>query len=228
MKKNTNSNGVENWHFMVDAAKRGLEQQGYQLERQPGRGLSNVWNALRDGSVKTVSIRTTRNRWIAFPPLEGGDKWKTLDDVDLVAVSAVDSKDAPKNIEVYVFEASEVKSRFNAAYQARRNAGQVVRDDFGMWICLDTDNRNMPVSVGSGLAEKYPAIVAFSIDSLAQGNGTSVKTKRPPLQENSQATPSGDTNFGTISEVMEWARARVAEIAVVSIDAVKLDLKIEY
>jgi len=32
----------------------------------------------------------------------------------------------------------------------------------------------------------------------------------------------------TIAEVMAWARARVAELAGVRLDAVKLDLKVKY
>src|SRR5687768_16634384 len=116
-KKSKKSNGINDWHFMVDAAKRALEAQGYSLSRQPGRGLSNIWNADRDGTTHSISIRTTRDRSIAFPPLKQGTKWKTLDDVDLVAVSSVDTKENPKNVEVYIFPAAEVQKRFNAAYQ---------------------------------------------------------------------------------------------------------------
>ena len=39
-----------------------------------------------------ASVRTTRDRWIAFPPLDGGTRWKTLDDVELVLVAAVDEE----------------------------------------------------------------------------------------------------------------------------------------
>jgi len=38
-------------------------------------------------------------------PLKGGTKWKTLDDVKMVVVADVDSKDNPQKIEVYIFPA---------------------------------------------------------------------------------------------------------------------------
>src|SRR5690348_1183574 len=67
------------WHLMVSAALKGGQKLGYALERQPGRGLSNVYEATKDGKMHIVSVRTTRDRWIAFPPLDGGKGWKTLD-----------------------------------------------------------------------------------------------------------------------------------------------------
>jgi len=218
---------TDRWQFLVDAAKRGVEEQGYQLDRQPGRGLSNVWNLRRNGSVQTASIRTTRDRSFAFPPLDGGTKWKTLDDVDLVVVAAVDSKAQPRNIEVYLFPAEEVRKRFAASYAARRDAGLVVRDDFGMWVGLDADARGVPASIGSGIAVQHKPIAVYPIDSL-----TSSATKRPsvPLATSapfeSEAAPA--SHFSTIADVMSWARQRVSEIAGVRVEAVKLDLKIEY
>src|SRR4051812_33389373 len=106
---------TDSWQFMVDAARKGLEEAGYQAERIPGRGLSNVWNVTKDGRKQAASIRTTRNRWIAFPPLDGGLRWKTLDGVDLVVVASVDQVEKPRNIEIYIFEASEVRECFRAA-----------------------------------------------------------------------------------------------------------------
>jgi hypothetical protein len=37
-----------------------------------------------------------------------------------------------------------------------------------------------------------------------------------------------ETGPATIAEVMAWARTKVAELAGVSVDRVKLDLKVEY
>ena len=108
------------WHLLVNAAKKAADAQGYSMERVPGRGLSNIWNVTKDGETKVASIRTTRDRWIAFPPLEGGTKWKTLDDVDTVIVATVDSKEEPENIEVYIFPSDDVRKRFDAAYAARQ------------------------------------------------------------------------------------------------------------
>jgi hypothetical protein len=219
----------DSWQFLVDAAKRAVEEQGYSLKRVPGRGLSNIWKLERDGKTQSASIRTTRDRWIAFPPLDGGSRWKTLDDVDLVAVAAVDSKDKPKNIEVYLLPAAEVRERFAAAYEARRKAKQVIRDDFGMWVGLDKDTRDLPASVGSGIIEQHPPIAVYGISDLIAGSSKQANHAHPAPSSTVDQIVSPDLpRANTIAEVMAWARQRVSEIAGVRLEAVKLDLKIEY
>jgi hypothetical protein len=159
------------WHVMVQAAKNGAEAQGYTLNRVPGRGLSNIWTITKDGKSQKACIRTTRDRWFAFPPLDSGKKWKTLSGVEVVIVAAVDSRDEPENVEVYIFPATEVRKRFDAAYAARTKAGQTVRINFGMWIGLDQDGRNIPASVGSGIADSFKPVAVFPlIDLLASSD----------------------------------------------------------
>src|SRR5882672_9831449 len=145
------SEAARMWRILVHAAKKAADDAGYKLTRVPGRGLSNVWNVQKDGKTQVASIRTTRDRYIAFPPLDGGKKWKTLDDVDLVIVAATDSKKDPKQVEVYIFPASEVRKRFDQSYAARTKDGHVVRDNFGMWLSLDPDYRPTPARIGSGI-----------------------------------------------------------------------------
>src|SRR2546429_123443 len=149
------------WHVMVEAAKRGAEAAGYTLDRVPGRGLSNIWTITRNGESRKASIRTTRDRWFAYPPLENGKKWKTLDDVEVVIVAAVDDRHEPENIEVYIFPTNDVRKRFDDAFAARTGAGQTVRNNFGMWVRLDQDTRNIPASVGSGIIDKYKPVAVF-------------------------------------------------------------------
>jgi hypothetical protein len=156
------------WRLMVDAAKRGAVDGGYEMTRLPGRGLSNVWELRKNGLMFTTSIRTTRDRWIAFPPLNGGKKWKTLDDVQRVLVATVDEKESPQKVLVYMFDATEVRERFDASHAARINAGHVVRDDYGMWVALDTRPAGHPSNVGSGLADKYRPIATYSIAALIE------------------------------------------------------------
>jgi hypothetical protein len=156
---------------MVEAAKRGAEAEGYTLDRVPGRGLSNIWTITKNGRSQRASIRTTRDRWFAFPPLNHGKKWKTLDEVDLVIVAAVDDRHEPENVEVYIFPATEVRERFDAAFAARTGAGQTVRINFGMWVGLDEDTRNIAASVGSGIIDKYKAVAVFPlVDLLADSS----------------------------------------------------------
>ena len=152
----------------------------------------------------------------------------------------MDSKEEPENIEVYIFPADEVRQRFDAAYAARVKAELVVRDDFGMWVNLDLDKRDVHAAVGSGIIEKYKPVAVFSIAKLLAEKATDL-----PVEHNEDAdefekrfaedgTLTGrkedapEPRFTTIAQVMAWAREQVANIAGVKVEAVKLDLKLEY
>jgi hypothetical protein len=194
----------------------------------PGRGRSNIWEVEESGRHKRVSIRTTKDRWFAFPPLKKGTKWKTLDDVDIVVVAAVDDLDDPRNVEVYRFDAEEVRNRFDASYAARIAAGQTVRDDFGMWLNLDGDDRGLPASVGAGLATMYPPITAFRLEELI----TEINAEPAATPEDGDATGAAAgvaiaREPHTIGEVLDWARRHIATLSGVRMEAVKLDCRIE-
>jgi hypothetical protein len=212
------------WHLLVNATKTALEAQGYSLDRVPGRGLSNIWNISKDGKTQVASIRTTRNRYIAFPPLENGSKFKTLDDVDLVAVATVDSKDEPEKLEIYLFPADEVRKRFKENYVARTKDGQSIKDNFGMWVALDAKGAGPASSIGTGIINKYKPIAVYSISNLLADNIPDA-TEDDELNEMNNVAERG---FASIAEVMAWARENVAQLAGVQVEAVKLDLKIEY
>ena len=107
------------WNILVGAATRALEGAGLAPKRVPGRGRSNIWEVEENGRRMRVSIRTTKDRWFAFPPLEKGTKWKTLDDVDIVVVAAVDDPDDPRQVEVYRFDAEEVRKRFRCVLRCQ-------------------------------------------------------------------------------------------------------------
>jgi hypothetical protein len=210
------------WRLLVDAAKKALIAQGYALSRVPGRGLSNIWNVSKDGKTRKVAIRTTRDRWIAFQPLHGGTKWKTLDDVETVVVAAVDSKDDPENVEIYIFPADEVRYRFNAADTARANDRQASQDGYGMWVGLDRDDRGLAASVGSGIVEDYNRSAIYSITDLLDDHADDEVGGKEAEDEIVEA------GLSTIGEVMAWTRDRIAQLSGVQVEAVKLDLKIEY
>jgi len=214
-------------HLLVGAAKKALDAQGYSLARVPGRGLSNVWRVTRNGATQVAAIRTTRDRWIAFPPLDGGSKWKTLDDVDLVVVAAVDSKENPQNIEIYFFPAVAVRKKFDANYAERVNQRQTVIDGFGMWVSLDRDDRGVAASAGSGIVDQYKRVAVYPIQELLANVASKPDTdevERERGDEERFVPPP----VATISEVVAWARERIAEIAGVKTEAVRLDLRIEY
>ena len=220
------------WRLMVSAAIEGAKKAGYATKRQPGRGLSNTWELTKDGTAKVASVRTTRDRYIAFPPLDGGKRWKTLDAVDLVLVSAVDDPGNPQNVDVYLLPAADVRKRFDASYAARTENGHTVRDDFGMWIMLDQGDDAIASQVGHSLAVDYPTIARFSIDEL-EGQITPAteqavkdatpEPETPAEQPQAETTPA----FTTVGDVLSWARAEIARLSGMSSEAIKLDLKIE-
>jgi hypothetical protein len=223
-------NETVKWRLMVDAAKRGAISQGYELERLPGRGLSNIWTITKDGKSQRAAIRTTRDRWIAFPPLAKGTKWKTLDEVDVVIVATVDSREEPENVEVFIFPANDVRKRFNDCYAARVKASQTIKDNFGMWIALDPKTHVTPTAVGSGIISKYKRIAVYAIDKLVAESAIDLAApdEDADVSEAPVSVGVAAPRHMTIADVMAWARERVAEIAGVKVEAVKLDLKVEY
>ncbi len=214
------------WRLMVSAAVEGAKRSGYSLERQPGRGLSNTWALTKDGVTKVASVRTTRDRYIAFPPLEKGKRWKTLDDVELVLVSAVDDPKNPQNVDVYLFPANVVRERFDASYEARIANGHTVRDNYGMWVGLDAGDPSVISQVGSGLADEFPRIAHFTIDELE------AELSVPTAREIDDVLIEHDVtseipNFTTVGEVLAWARGEIAKLSGMASESIKLDLKIE-
>jgi hypothetical protein len=214
------------WHLMVRGAIKGAEQGGYTLKRQPGRGLSNTYEVTKGGKTKVASVRTTQDRAIAFPPLKKGTHWKTLSDVELVLVSAVDDKDDPQNVDVYLFPADEVRKRFDASYAARIKAGHTVRDDYGMWITLDKGDDAVPSQVGHSLALDYPAIAHFTIDELEaeMAKGAGDQDLDAPV-EPLDLTPPVEVDLPTIADVLAFARKKIAALSGLPVGAISLDLK---
>jgi hypothetical protein len=88
-----------------------------------------------------------------------------------------------------------------------------------MWVNLDPDPRGIPLSVGSGIVKKHKRVAVYPIEALSEFDRSIPDHE---IGQQDQAQPA------TIAEVMSWARERVAVLAGVPIDAVKLDLKLEY
>jgi hypothetical protein len=220
------TNDMASWRLMVGAAIEGAKRIGYELKRQPGRGLSNTYDGIKDGKTSTVSVRTTRDRWFAYQPVEGGTRWKTLDEAELVLVSAVDDPADPRNVDVYLFPADEVRKRFDASYAARSENGHTMRDGYGMWVKLDAGDPSVPSQVGAGLADDYPAIARFSLDELEASAPPQVVEEIPvPLQEEASQEEAGGPALSTVADVLTFARERIAELTKIPADAIKLDLR---
>ena len=157
-------------------------------------------------------------------PADGGAKWKTLDDVELVVIATVDSKEAPQKVEIYILPASDVRKHFDAAYKARTAAGHVISEDFGMWVGLDPDQRGRASSVGAGIIKQHKPVAAYSIKELL--SSTKEDDQDEPTSGDQLEQHGGQAE--TIADVMAWARRRLAQIAGVRVEAIKLDLKVEY
>lgn len=214
------------WRLLVKAAVEGARNSGFDMKRQPGRGLSNTWEAMKDGETQIASIRTTRDRAIAFVPLDDGKRWKTLDDVDLVIVSAADDYENPQHVDVYIFPAEAVRARFSASYAARIESGHTISGDFGMWLAIDAADTDAPLYVGSGLANEFPAIARYSIDELEGKIKASLDTSEPEGSDDEDEIDQAPA-FRNVSDVLAWARQEIARLSGMPSDAIKLDLKIE-
>lgn len=216
------------WRLMVSAALEGARQQGYALRKRPGRGLSNTYELTKDGKTQTASVRTTRDRWVAFPPLDNGKRWKTLDDVDLVLVAAVDDRLNPQNVDVYLFPADEVRKRFDASYAARIANGHTVRDNYGMWVMLDKGDDAVISQVGHGLAEEYSRIANFSIDELESTVTKGVRKladEAAPNAEEVDTVADAGPALNSVANVLTFARQKIATLTGMPIETIKVDLK---
>src|SRR3989442_14378184 len=60
-----------------------LQKEGWTVTREK-LGKSSVRRISKNGDSKLVSIRTTQDTWLAFPPEPNGKGWVTLDDVEVV------------------------------------------------------------------------------------------------------------------------------------------------
>lgn len=214
------------WSVLVEGVKKAAQSKGYTMTRHPGRGLSNIWDLTRNGETRVAAIRTTQDRAIAFPPLDDGKTWKTLSNVDRVLVGVVDHKEDPTKVEVYCFDAKEVRQHFDAAYKARVADGHIVRNNYGFWVSLDPDDRNIASSVGAGLAAKHKPIAVYSLADLAASAAAS-NVAIAGIDEDDDE-PEAAPTFSTIADVMAWACKSIAEISGVPVASVKLDLKIQY
>jgi hypothetical protein len=156
-----------------------LQQQGWTVSREDGIGKSSVRRISKDGESKLASIRTTQNKWIAFPPKPGRKGWTTLDDVDLVVAVSVDDGEHPKEALVHLLPADDMRKRFNAAMKARVAADRVQPDKRGVWIPLyhrEDENPDNVSYVGGGAGLDYPAIATVAMNGSST-NGTRVLTE---------------------------------------------------
>ena len=71
----------------------------------------------KKGRTQLAAIRTSQDGWIALPAQQRDSKWLTLDDVDVGVAAAMDPV-KPKMVNIHLFDARELRERFNRACTA--------------------------------------------------------------------------------------------------------------
>lgn len=131
-----------------------LQNEGWTVTKEK-LGKSSVRRITKGGESKLVSIRTTQDQWIAFPPKTKGRGWITLDDVDVVLAVSVDANIPPREALVHWLPGDEMRQRFDLALKARKEANRVQPDRRGVWIPLyereDASENVSYVGGGAGL-----------------------------------------------------------------------------
>lgn len=147
-------------HRLFQIGIETLEADGWTVSKERGLGKASVRRISRGKESKLVSIRTTQDCWIAFPPKPKGKGWVTLDVVDVVLAVSVDSMESPKEVLVHWIPAAEMRKRFDAAYKARAKANRVQPEGRGLWIPLyhrEEESENVSY-VGGGAGLDFPPI----------------------------------------------------------------------
>jgi hypothetical protein len=172
----TTSGKVATRGKLFQAALQALKDEGWTIERIAGSGKSSVRRITNGKLTEIVSIRTTQDRWIAFPRTPDDNAWATLQDVDCVVASSVDDYDNPRFAQVHKIPGDEMRRRFDKAYAARKKANHVVPVGRGVWLSLYEKEATEPVSyVGGGIGLAYPAIARVPLSDMS-GDSTSKAT----------------------------------------------------
>jgi hypothetical protein len=150
---------------LFGAAVSALEKNGWKVERVVGSGKSSVRRITKGSTSKIVSIRTTQDRSIAFPRIEGDKSWRTLDEVDAVVAASVDDKESPRFANIHLLPGDEMRDRFNRTYAARMKAGHIIPVGRGVWLSLYANESTHPVHlIGAGAGLKHPAFAKVPLD----------------------------------------------------------------
>ena len=145
--------------FLFQVAEEALAKEGWKVERIARSGKASVRRITKGKEEKTVSIRTSRDTWIAFPRTSDDAAWATLADVDFVVASSVADRVNPRFAQVHLVPGDEMRQRFDRAYAARKKAGHTMPVGRGIWLSLYEKEASAPVSlVGGGIGLAHPPI----------------------------------------------------------------------
>lgn len=213
-------------NFLRTRAIEELKKLGYRVERIPRAGKGSLRRLVKDGVTKTVTIRTSQDTWIAFPRNAEDTGWSTLEDADLVVAASLTAKDSDR-ANIHLFDADDIRARFDRALTARQEANHVIPPERGIWISLYQKEARDPVSmVGAGagldrkslLAENIPVEVSGS-DLGGEAEDAQVPPTPPPRA--AAAAPSSFEEPLTIPE----AKRRLAITFGVDPSAIKITVE---
>jgi hypothetical protein len=194
-----------------------LETHGWKVSREKGGVKGRVRQITKNGRTQLAAIRTSQDGWIAFPRNGKDTRWVTLSDVDVVVASAI-NPEQPNVAQVHVFDAKELRERFDRAYTARRKAGHRIPIGRGIWVSLYHQESDDPVNrVGAGIGLLHKPIATVAVDEDAASGGT-----QPPMVPTAAAAYDDDSFEPlTIAE----AKARLARTLGVDPGSIKITVE---
>jgi hypothetical protein len=196
--------------------EKALQDHGWTVERISRARKSSVRRITRGSLIQRVSIKTTRDRWIAFARNDADTGWKTLPDVDTVIVAAVDPDDAAF-ARVHMIDAHDLRNRFDRAYAARSAAGYSIDKARGVWIPLYYPDTEEPVThVGGGAGLDNPPIARYPLECA---DGARAGTE--PMRVTTAETKPDSAELLTIPE----AKRRLARSLGVDPSAIKITVE---
>jgi hypothetical protein len=142
-----------------------LESEGWKVERVERSGKPSLRRITKDGRSLLATIRTTQDRWIAFPRNPDDTGWGTLSEVDVVVAVSVDDADNPRFAWVHLLDGDEMRDRYDRTYAARLGAQHEIPNGRGVWLSLYHDEATSPPSlVGAGAGVVHPPIARVPLD----------------------------------------------------------------
>ena len=209
--------------LLVNAALSTLEKEGWKVARVRGGGKGRVRRITRGNKNLLAAIRTSQDEYIAFPRTDDDSAWATLSEVDVVVAAAVDDARNPKFAQVHMFDAGDLRQRFDRAYAARRAAGHTIPVGRGVWVSLYHEEATDPVGrVGAGIGLAKPPIARIPLDAVeAPGNGAQVA---PPTQPPTWAAGASDDDD---DEPLTIAQAKTRLARTLGVDPSSIKITVE-
>lgn len=174
---------VELKYRLFEIGVEALENAGWTVTKEKGLGKASVRRITKGKESLLASIRTTQDRWIAFPPKpEGG--WVTLDEVDVVVAVSVDGSIPPQEALVHWLPGKEMRKRFDQAAAARKKAGhEYPKPNMrrGLWVPLYIrDDGETARFAGGGAGLDHPEIARVRLDGEPPRHPSGVGASAPP------------------------------------------------